>query len=330
MRDEEEVTAELLRLAGARPDAPTDVASRVRTAVRGHWHATQRRRALRRGAALTSALVGVAAAAVLVVRSTLPRDAPRAPLEVIVATGERVEGAPFVHRQVQGTGRDLRLSLRTAVRADDVVVTDPVSRAALRSADGSSVRLDRNSHARLISSTVIELVDGAVYIATSESSKGFEVRTPLGTVIDVGTQFEVSVAKASLRVRVRTGRVGIRRGNDVIPTTAGMEATVTSSRVDMRTVPSFGSLWDWTTSLAPPFTIEGRSLDAFLEYLAREEGWTLRYATTQLADAAKTIVLHGSVEGLRAEEALDVVLATSGLRYRLRDHELLVSRAPAQ
>ena len=72
--------------------------------------------------------------------------------------------------------------------------------------------------------------------------------------------------------------------------------------------------------------MEGRPLRAFLEHTAIEEGWTLRYADPAVAEAAGRIVLHGSVEGLRAEEALDVALATSGLEYRLRDGEILVSR----
>ena len=56
-------------------------------------------------------------------------------------------------------------------------------------------------------------------------------------------------------------------------------------------------------------------------------GWILQYANAGVAEAAGRTILHGSVEGLQAEQALGVALATSGLQYRLRAGELLVSRA---
>jgi ferric-dicitrate binding protein FerR (iron transport regulator) len=209
---------------------------------------------------------------------------------------------------------------------DDVIETDSASRIAFRTSDGSSLRLDRASRTRVRSHTLFELADGTLYIATSETSKGLEVRTALGTLRDIGTRFEVRVHDGSLRLRVRSGLVEIHRNGGVIPALAGTETRVTSSGVDRTAVAIYGSEWDWTAALAPSFDIEGRPLAAFLEYVAREQGWTLRYSDAALATVASSIILHGSVRGLRAEPALSVALATSGLEYRLRAGELLVFR----
>jgi ferric-dicitrate binding protein FerR (iron transport regulator) len=274
---------------------------------------------------MTAAALAAAAIFILIVRMNAPRDSPRAP-EQTVATGERIEGAPVLRRQVDGRPEALRLSSATSIQAEDVIETDGNSRASLRATGGSSVRIDRRSRIRLVAPAVIELVEGTVYIATSEGSRGFEVRTSIGTVRDVGTQFEIRLSETSLRVRVRTGLVEIRRREGVVPTHAGSETTVRSNGVDTRPVSTYGPDWDWTAGLATAFEIEGHSLQAFLDHVTREEGWTLRYANPTLADAASRIVLHGSVEGLRAEDALGVALATSGLQYRLRAGELLVSR----
>jgi ferric-dicitrate binding protein FerR (iron transport regulator) len=254
----------------------------------------------------------------------------RPPIEESLAAGERIEGQPVVRRQIDGERRVLRLSLQMPLRADDTIETDQGSRAALGTADGSSIRLDRSSHARLIGPRVIELVQGGVYIATSDGSKGFEVRTPLGSVHDVGTRFEVRLAETSLRVRVRAGSVEIRRRDQIVPASAGTEATVTPGGIETRRTSTYGAEWEWTAGLAAPFAIEGRSLSVYLEHLAHEQGWTLRYADPALAEAASTIVLQGSVEGLGAEEALSVTLRTSGLEYRLRGGDLVVSRGGAQ
>ena len=106
---------------------------------------------------------------------------------------------------------------------------------------------------------------------------------------------------------------------------AGTETTVTIGRVCRPHLPPYGPEWAWTATLAPPFAIEGHSLRAFLEHMAAEEGWTVRYASPDVAAMADRTVLHGSVEGLRTEDALDVALATSGLQYRLDGASSLVS-----
>ena len=147
----------------------------------------------------------------------------------------------------------------------------------------------------------------------------------MGTVRDVGTQFEIRLGETSLRVRVRTGRVEIRRQDQILPMRAGSETTVTAKGVETRAVPVFGPEWSWTAALAPHFSIEGRTLQTVLDDVAREEGWTLHFSTPSIAESAARIVLHGSVEGLSAEDTVAVALATSNLQYRLRDGELLVS-----
>lgn len=325
MTDAEDTTARLVQLAGARPDVPIDRAMRIRGTVHGEWRSSRRRRAIRRGVTMTSVVLAVAAMIILAVRVDGPRDSPRT-AEQIVATGERIEGAPVLRREVGGRAEARPLSPPISIRARDVIETDGASRAALRATDGSSVRLDRGSRLRLIAPAIIELVEGAVYVATAEGSRGFEVRTSLGSVRDAGTQFEVRLHATSLRVRVRTGLAEIGRRGEVVPVPAGSEATVTPSGVGTRRVPADGPEWSWTRGLGPALEIEGRSLQGFLDDLTREQGWTLSYADPTLANTASRIVLHGSIAGLPAEDALRVALATSGLHYRLRAGQLLVSR----
>jgi len=253
-----------------------------------------------------------------------------APLEdPIVATGQRVQGRPLILRQRERAAAPQPLSGSMAIHADDLIETDDASRVALQSVDGSSVRIDRESRVRFVTPAAIEVLAGAVYVATSAGSQGFAVRTTFGVLRDVGTQFEVRVAATSLRVRVRTGTVEIRHGSDVDTARTGTEAIVASSGTVIRPVMSYGPDWAWTADIAPAFSIEGRSLRTVLEHMTAEAGWTLRYADPGSADSAARVILHGSIDGLTSEDALTVVLATSGLQYRLRDGELLVSRPAA-
>jgi ferric-dicitrate binding protein FerR (iron transport regulator) len=323
MVDEEHVTAQILRLAGAPPDPSAQRTARVHEAVHRAWRANRRRRAIRHGAAI--ALLGAAATFVIAVWMSRPHGVV-APSNQAVAMSQRIQGRPIVIRKHERPAVPQPLSLSTSIHVDDVIETDGASRAAIEAADGSSVRIDRASRVAFLAPALIEVTAGAVYVATSDGSQGFEVRTPIGTLRDVGTQFEVRLTGSSLRLRVRTGTVEIRRDFDLKTATSGTEAMVTPTGIAVRQVPSFGAEWAWTTDVAPSFAIEGRPLHVFLEYIAAEEGWTLRYSAPDVAEAARRIVLHGSVDGLKAEEALGVALATSGLQYRLQGGELLVSR----
>jgi ferric-dicitrate binding protein FerR (iron transport regulator) len=166
-----------------------------------------------------------------------------------------------------------------------------------------------------------------LYFDTGRSAAGLEVRTPLGTIHDIGTQFEVRLQNSSLRLRVRTGLAELRRGADVVAARAGTELTLAGGATTTRAVATFGSEWGWTAHLATPFDTEGQPLAAFLEYLTHEYGWTLQYADPALARDASSTILHGSIRGLQPEEALAVALTTSGLSYRFRDGgEVLVFR----
>jgi ferric-dicitrate binding protein FerR (iron transport regulator) len=192
--------------------------------------------------------------------------------------------------------------------------------------DGTSVRLDTGSRARFLSASIVELAAGAIYVDTSASSRGLEVRTPLGTARDVGTQFEVRLHEQSLHVRVRTGAVELRHAGGTVPARAGTELILAGTHATSRSLGPAAPEWAWAAGIVPSFTIEGRPLAAFLEHLAREQGWTLRYADPALAGRASEIVLHGSIDGLQPTDQLAVALTSSGLAHRLEDGQLTVFR----
>jgi ferric-dicitrate binding protein FerR (iron transport regulator) len=334
---DEDVMSQLLRLAGARPEVPTERAARVRQAVHLHWTSVSRQRVVRRRVALGAAALAAAATIALIVRTTSRENSVTSVVET-VATIERAEGKVRLVRDGGDEAAWVTLTPGTAIRTGEWLETDASALAALRLAADASARFDSGSRVRLLSATVIELADGALYLDTGpEPSSGrpaarekvhFEVRTPFGTARDVGTQFEVRLEAASLRLRVRRGAVEIRRsGAEVIAAPAGIELLVTDGGLQRTAVLPYGSEWTWATRLAPPFDIEGRSLGAFLDYLAREHGWAIRFEDSALEAEASRTILHGSVRGLDPSEALDVALATSGLSSTFRDGDLIVSRA---
>jgi ferric-dicitrate binding protein FerR (iron transport regulator) len=308
----EEAMAALLRLAGDRDAPAPERRERVREVVEARWREAVRGRRLRRRG--TGVGLGLAIAATLLV-ALWPRTADRGPARSL-ATLELAVGPVTV------AGVPVRPGL--GLSAGEVIRTGQAGGAALRLSGGTGIRIDSDSEVGLVSAGVVTLEAGAVYVDSGRSGGGgVRVRTPLGDIRDVGTQFEVRLASGTLEVNVREGRVQLRLPGRSEQASVGESLTLTrEGRLERAERPSHGPGWDWVVSLATPFGIEGRSLDDFLAWVARESGRRVRF---QGVDAqARRQVLHGSLEGLGPIPALEVVLPTCGLAWRLDDDAILV------
>jgi ferric-dicitrate binding protein FerR (iron transport regulator) len=200
-------------------------------------------------------------------------------------------------------------------------------RAALRLASGHAVRLDVDTRLRFLGESVLALERGALYADSHEALAGasLEIRTPFGVARDIGTRFELRLHLASLRVRVRDGLVNVTRRGETHEARTGAELTLhASGRVERGTVPAFGPHWQWSLEIAPAFDIEGRSLREFLQWVSLETGLRLRFRDPAVARGTASVTLSGSVEGLSPDDALGVVLPTSGLRHSVSGGVLMV------
>lgn len=316
----------LIQLAGARPAVPEERHERVRTVVHTHWRRTvsrERRRglAVRLGLPLATA----AAVAILLGAGLLLRDRFRGASMASVATIVRAEG------------RVLRLDGRAAeaggfLDASAGLRTGAGGRAALRTASGVSIRVDRETALRLPATGVVELERGAIYVDTENSGArgAFEVRTSLGVIADVGTQFEVRLGDDGLRLAVRTGAASLTRDGRTSAAAGGTRLHVDAGgAVETSTVPLDGEDWDWVQAIAPPFELEGRTLGDYLDWFERESGRRVTFADPSIADSSRAIILHGSTSGIRPGDTPDAVLPACGLRHRLDDGVLVVERAGA-
>ncbi len=328
---------QLLRRAGRRAPIPIADTTAVREAARTEWQRTvraerQRKLFLRTGGGL------LAAAALLLLALNLDLWQGGSPPPLEIATLEATTGALWA---VTDQG-DTRLQSGANLTAGIVLETRQdaeLSRAVLRLADGPTVRLDVDSRLRLVSTTVLELEHGAVYIDTGSDqdtrsgqvSHKLAVHTALGIARDIGTRFEVRLTASPeepLLVRVRNGKVALEHNGDTHLVATGVELALASDGAVLeRPIPLNGAPWDWTLAVLPVFEIEGRSLHNLLDWLAREGGWSLRFAEPALAEQASLEVLSGSpIADLSFEEAAAMALLGSGLElsYRLEDGAFIV------
>jgi ferric-dicitrate binding protein FerR (iron transport regulator) len=153
-------------------------------------------------------------------------------------------------------------------------------------------------------------------------------------VRDIGTQFEVRLAGAGIRIRVRDGQVRLTGANGVdARADAGEELFSkpdgSDRSIHRRPIATTGSEWAWAERAAPLFSVEGKTLGAFLDWVSREGGWTVTFADGRLSATARATVLYvrpDLLKGLTPAEALEVVLPTCGLRHRIDGNRVVIAR----
>jgi ferric-dicitrate binding protein FerR (iron transport regulator) len=199
-------------------------------------------------------------------------------------------------------------------------------------ASGHSVRLDVGTHVRILSEQALGLDRGVAYIDSgprpAAPDVSLEIRTPLGVVREIGTQFEVKAEGDAVRVRVREGEVSLETGADRLRVAAGIEISVDlDGSTTRRRLPSYAPEWDWLGQVTPMMDLEGRSLREFLDWIGRERGWQIRFESGSVAASASEIILNGSIEGLTLDEALQAVLPTTGTSFHVEEGILTVEAA---
>jgi hypothetical protein len=346
---EEEVVRRLLEMAGPRPPIPQEDLDAISAAARLAWRqelgkrggvaVEQSRRPLR------ALALGLAAALALAVGLAWWWGARNDRVPPVVAWVEAVAGPVHLEAKANGSRSIVRLiSTNEPVRLGAVLRSGgdgAEGRVSLRLAGGATVRLDTGTRLRFASAGALELESGALYVDTHMDPHvnmgsgprrlaAIEVRTPLGTVRDVGTRFAVRVVgpgKAALLVRVRDGEVLTEHRGRAWRTPAGRELILhRDGTVESRGVAIHGPDWGWVLQAAPGFDIEGRSLRDFLDWVSRETGWRIRFADPGLADSAARIVLHGGIGDLRPDRAPFAVLPGAGLDGKLEDGTLVIRR----
>jgi ferric-dicitrate binding protein FerR (iron transport regulator) len=298
-----------VRAPRAAPPAADE--AETRSALFAEWDAlTGRRVRFRRVGAAVAAAVVIAGFAALVLRTG---TAPAA----VVASVERVRGDV----EVGGVALAIGSRIPSAARIDT-----HSGQVALRLEGGGSLRLAPQTELTFKGPGLATLDAGTVYFDSEDAAAArLEVRTALGTLRDVGTQFVARLVGDRLEVGVRDGRLAIARAGDSIDVRAGERVSVATAAIAPRreAIASFGTDWDWAERLAPPFAIDGRPLIDFLRWVEAQTGRTLVFADAASEQAARDTVLSGSID-LEPLQKLAAVIATTDLDYSLEGERIVI------
>jgi ferric-dicitrate binding protein FerR (iron transport regulator) len=306
----------LLRQVGARDEPSAAVTNEVQQALHAQWREmlaerSQQRRRFAYGLAASVAIVVIVAAATL--QWLTPNQDP-------VATIARIDGAS-------------PMSVGHRVSAGETLQTGAATRIALAFDNGLSVRIDTGSTVELAAPDQLVLKTGAVYVDSAASPAGdaaLGIQTRAGLVTHLGTQYQVRQDARAVVISIREGRVQIEGSQGASHGSAGEVLSILDGGAIQRTsIAPHDASWRWAIAAAPTFDIDNRPLSDFLDWVGRETGKRIVYASPQVLQVARGVVLRGSIGELDPESALTAVLSTTDLRrFATRDDSIGLELAP--
>lgn len=323
-RPPDDALEKLFRQAAPRSRPPRHAEEAARAALHEQWRdmtARRRKRRLYWPLAAAASLALATGLAIVVLRSTETAPAP-----VALATVETIVGT-VLSQGPDGTAA-APLPAPSQLRTGDMISTRGDSGLGLRWRDGSSLRLDQNTVAHLTAAGEVWLESGRLYVDAEDStaSGALIVSTPAGRVRHLGTQYMTAVGPAGTTVSVRRGRVHFDGPDANAQAEAGEQLRVDiSGSTSRRTIPTYGDIWQWTEATAPGFAAEGRSVADFLDWVSRESGRPVAYASADVRALARQTQLRGRID-LEPMTALAVILQASDLDHDVRDGALLIRR----
>lgn len=192
--------------------------------------------------------------------------------------------------------------------------TDPIS---ITMDHGMNVRAKPGTTLQFVSRSQVTLLTGSIYLDSYDKSKDipFEVQTPFGRVRDIGTQFMVTLDDAMWSVQVREGFVNLSDDTNHLVVTSGEVVTISATdELSKHNISSHDLSWQWTEQTRPGYDIEGKHLDEYLDWVARETGKQLHYGSDKSHQIASSTALHGSIDHFSASESLDQVLKSVDMK----------------
>lgn len=321
----DEAFAELLGRASPRPVPPAAEEALVREAVHAEWQQLTGRRVRRRR--ITA--FALAASVLLAVLTTV--ELTRTPVTDITRLQMAAIDKQF--GQVSVNARQMHAGQLASIEGGDVVETGTDSGLALAWHDGGSLRVDQGSIVVFEAVDQVYLRQGRIYFDSmagplssrqaTDGSASLVIRTDHGLVRHLGTQYMTAVDKDELVVSVREGVVSID-GNVTARASAGQQFAISGSGDLVINETNGIADWEWVEKSTPAVNLDGHFVSEALEWVGRESGRAIRYASEDAERLARETQLRGDMQ-LPPSRALGIFMLTTDLDARIDGEEIVIS-----
>jgi ferric-dicitrate binding protein FerR (iron transport regulator) len=323
----EEAFAELLGKSPPRPNPPVEDEVLIRAAVHAEWRQLTAGHVRRRQ--FTS--YALAASVVLAVFATLNllRDPVVNLGDLQMASVDKQFGDISVNSRIANAGQ------LAAINGGDLIETGSASGLALGWHDGGSLRLDENTTVVFEAANQIYLEDGRIYFdsqssplssqATTSGAANLSIRTDHGMVRHLGTQYMTAVADDELVISVREGVVSVD-GNVTARASAGQQFAISGSGALKINDTNGIDDWEWVEKSTPAVDLAGRRIAEALEWVSRESGRAIQYASAEAESLAQTERFKGDFNvDVPPSRKLELFMMTVDLNARIEGEVIVVS-----
>jgi len=324
MDKQSDLVESLVRTAGRRTEPPDDAYVQTLAAATAAFREKTARRRERTWALWAGAAAVLVFAIALMLRWTPPGAEREELARIVRVIGSAEQATGDVWQPLADSQAPLTRGMKLRTLAG--------SRLGLMLPGGASLRLAADTEVMLDAPGQLYVQRGKVYVdgGADAARPALTIVTPAGTARELGTQFELRVANAEIRLRVREGSVAIDRGGQSMTGVAGEEVSIdVMGGIQRGSIAADAPDWQWAEALAPAPDIDGKSAASLIAWVARETGRRLRYESAVVEERAAKVILHGNIRHLPPLDALEAMLATTDLEYVI-DGDTMEIRARAE
>lgn len=209
-RESQDVSKDPSRIRGGRDQILGKTVQQDSQTIKNHA-------SLKRTLAITATVsVGVLVASLLLAFFFLrtPDFENGVTLEDFRFTGPSASGFAVVRGQMDAQWKELNLEEGDLVPSQEIELLS--GKANLELFSGVQLILDGNAQFRIDSAMQLTLVSGQVRAIVPEPAHGFTIKTESGDVVDLGTDFAVSVSSSGSNVQVMEGEVELHPINQSV------------------------------------------------------------------------------------------------------------------
>jgi hypothetical protein len=225
-----------------------------------------------------------------------------------------------------------------AIEGGDIVETGNASGFALAWHGGGTLRADENTVVVFEAENQIYLREGRVYFDSVNSgaelpqsdAREFLIRTDSSIIRHIGTQYMTEVSTDGTTVSVREGIVSVAGAAGSRRALTGQQLAISGSGTfSVNEISGHDDEWQWIMKTTPPINLDGRPVSQALNWVSRESGLSVVYAS----EAAESLADQTELRGMQSEldlqptRALELFMMTVDLEARIDDGSIVVSAA---
>jgi hypothetical protein len=198
------------------------------------------------------------------------------------------------------------------------IKTNDSSFATLTLMDNSQLRLDHKTQLQLLSASQITLHTGEIYhdADDSTSTSPLMINTSLGSIQHIGTRYLVSKTESDLKVSVRNGLVKVSGDIMTKHVASGKQLSMDSTgNHNEINIAAYDSIWNWTKEAGKPFKTKDKSLNAFIQWYAHENGYQIDW--NALESKTKKVQLSGNISSLVKSQQIKAIFLSTKFDYQI-------------